>query len=116
MIIVHVSVHVRPDAIREFIAATLENAQHSIDEPGIAQFDVMQQVDDPTRFLLVEVYRTAEDPARHKETAHYATWRDVVAPMMAEPRSSVRYHALADSNRVTRSARVPVSPASPYGT
>ena len=91
MIIVHVSVHVNPDAIDAFIAATLENARHSVNEPGIARFEAIQQADDPTRFLLIEIYRTAEDQARHKETAHYAAWRDAVAPMMAEPRSSVKF-------------------------
>ena len=69
----------------------MENARNSIQEPGIARFDVMQQMDDPTRFLLVEVYRTPDDPARHKETAHYQTWRDTVAEMMAEPRQSVKF-------------------------
>ncbi|MEJ5199334.1 MAG: antibiotic biosynthesis monooxygenase [Anaerolineae bacterium] len=91
MLIVQVHVHVKPEYINEFIAATVENARHSVQEPGIARFDVIQQADDPTRFILVEVYRTADDPARHKETAHYAKWRDAVAPMMAEPRSSVKY-------------------------
>lgn len=91
MLIVQVHVHVKPEYVDAFIAATLENAQHSIQEPGIARFDVLQQADDPTRFILVEVYRTADDPARHKETAHYAKWRDTVAAMMAEPRSSVKY-------------------------
>src|SRR3954467_5857154 len=93
MIIVHVFVHVKPDAVDAFSAATLENARQSVTEPGIVRFDVLQQDDDPTRFLLVEIYQTAQDPAKHKETAHYATWRDAVAPMMAEPRSSVKYHA-----------------------
>jgi len=95
MIIVHVSVHVTPDAVEAFTAATLENARNSVKEPGIARFDVLQDESDPTRFLLIEVYRTADDPARHKETAHYATWRDAVAPMMAEPRSSVKYRQLS---------------------
>jgi len=94
MIIVHVSVRVIPDAVDGFIAATIENARHSVTEPGIVRFDVIQQDDDRTRFLLIEIYRTPADPAKHKETAHYATWRDTVAPMMAEPRSSVKYHAL----------------------
>jgi autoinducer 2-degrading protein len=62
-----------------------------VEEPGIARFDVIQEIDDPTRFVLVEVYRTPEDPASHKGTAHYQTWRDTVAEMMADPRSSVRY-------------------------
>jgi quinol monooxygenase YgiN len=91
MLIVHVHVHVKPDQIEAFKEASLENAQNSVQEPGVARFDVIQQQDDPTCFVLVEVYRTAEDPARHKETAHYAKWRDTVAEMMAEPRSSVKY-------------------------
>ena len=76
---------------KAFKAATIENAQNSIQELGITRFDVIQEQDDPTRFLLVEVYRTAEDPARHKETYHYLKWRDMVADMMAEPRSAVKY-------------------------
>mgnify|MGYP005853117905 CR=1 FL=1 len=91
MIVVHVHVHVKPDCVEAFKQATVENARHSIHEPGIARFDVLQQADDPTRFILVEVYRTADAPARHKETAHYTTWRDTVAEMMAEPRSSVKF-------------------------
>ena len=91
MFIVHVSVHVRSEDIAAFKDATLENARNSIQEPGVARFDVMQQPDDPTRFLLVEVYRTPDDPARHKETLHYKKWRDTVAQMMAEPRTSVKY-------------------------
>jgi quinol monooxygenase YgiN len=94
MIIVHVFVHVKPEFLEEFKHATLENARCSIQEPGIARFDVIQQLDDPTRFVLVEVYRTSEDPAKHKETAHYAAWRDKVAPMMSEPRTSVKYSNL----------------------
>lgn len=91
MLIVHVHVHVKPEHREAFKAATLANAQASVHEAGIARFDVMQQADDPTRFVLVEVYRTAAAPAAHKETAHYATWRDTVAPMMAEPRTSVKF-------------------------
>ncbi len=91
MLIVHVFVHVKPESVDAFKRATIENARNSVQEPGIARFDVIQQADDPTRFVLVEVYRTAADPARHKETAHYAKWRDTVAEMMAEPRSSVKY-------------------------
>jgi len=91
MIIVHVHVHVKPEFIEAFKAATIENARQSIQEPGIARFDVIQQGDDPSRFILVEVYRTAEAPAQHKETAHYAAWRDRVTPMMAEPRTGVKY-------------------------
>lgn len=91
MLVVHVHIHVKPDQIEAFKSATLENARNSVQEPGIARFDVLQQNDDPTRFLLVEVYRTADDPARHKETAHYQKWRDAVADMMAEPRTSIKY-------------------------
>jgi autoinducer 2-degrading protein len=91
MLIVHVFVHVKPDQVEAFEAATLENARNSVQEPGIARFDVIQQQDDPTRFVLVEVYRTPQDPAKHKETAHYQEWRDAVAGMMAEPRSSIKY-------------------------
>ncbi len=91
MFIVHVFVHVKPQFVEAFKAATMENARNSVQEPGIARFDVVQQQEDPNRFVLVEVYRTADDPARHKETAHYATWRDTVAEMMAEPRSAVKY-------------------------
>ncbi|MBN1639651.1 MAG: antibiotic biosynthesis monooxygenase [Anaerolineae bacterium] len=91
MYIVHVDVHVKEECVAAFIEATLANARNSVHEPGIARFDVVQQQDDPTRFVLVEVYRTADDPARHKETAHYGAWRDAVADMMAEPRSSRKY-------------------------
>ena len=91
LLVVHVHVHVKPECVAAFQAATLANARASVQEPGIARFDVVQQTDDPTRFVLVEVYRTAEAPARHKETAHYAAWRDAVAPMMAAPRTSVKF-------------------------
>lgn len=93
MIVVHVQVHVRSEHVEAFREASLANARASIAEPGILRFDVLQDEGSPERFVLVEVYRTAEDPARHKETAHYATWRDTVADMMAEPRSSARYTA-----------------------
>ena len=91
MLVVHVFVHVKAEQVEAFKTASLVNARRSVQEPGIARFDVIQQQDDPTRFVLVEVYRTPADPARHKETAHYQTWRDTVAPMMAEPRSSIKY-------------------------
>jgi quinol monooxygenase YgiN len=91
MFIVHVHVHVKPEAVDAFRAASLMNASHSVQEPGVARFDVVQQLDDPTRFVLVEVYRSVEAAAAHKETTHYAAWRDAVAPMMAEPRSGVKY-------------------------
>jgi quinol monooxygenase YgiN len=94
MLIVHVHVHVNPERVADFIQATVENARASVQEPGVARFDVIQHQEDSTRFVLIEVYRTPEAPAAHKETAHYAKWRDTVAPMMAEPRQSVKYNAV----------------------
>jgi len=91
MLIVHVFAHIKPVQVEAFRSATLENARQSIQEPGIARFDVIQQQDDSTRFVLVEVYRTSDDPARHKEMEHYQKWRDTVADMMAEPRCSIKY-------------------------
>lgn len=91
MLVVHVHARVKPEFVEAFRQASLTNAAASVREPGIARFDVIQQADDPTRFLLVEVYRTPEAPAAHKATPHYGVWRDAVAPMMAEPRSSVKY-------------------------
>ena len=91
MLVVHVHVQVKPECVEAFRKATIANAEASVKEPGIARFDVVQQTDNPTRFVLVEVYRDEQAPAKHKETAHYATWRDAVASMMAEPRSSVKY-------------------------
>jgi autoinducer 2-degrading protein len=94
MLVVHVHVHVKPKSVEDFRQATLENARNSIQEPGIARFDVVQQLDDPTQFVLTEVYHTPEGQAAHRETAHYAKWRDTVAPMMAEPRNGVKYKAV----------------------
>ncbi len=94
MLVVHVQLRVKPESVEAFKRATLENARQSIREPGIARFDVVQQQEDPTRFVLVEAYRDAQAPAAHKNTQHYQTWRDAVAPMMAEPRSSVKYQNL----------------------
>lgn len=90
VLVVHVHVHVVPDQVEAFREASLANARESVKEPGVARFDVLQQADDPARFILVEVYRDDAAPARHKETAHYQRWRDAVAPMMATPRTSVR--------------------------
>lgn len=91
MFIVHVFVRVKPEDIDVFKAATIENASKSVKESGVARFDVIQQQDDPNRFVLVEVYRTPDDANSHKETAHYRKWRDTVASMMAEPRSSIKF-------------------------
>ena len=94
MLVVLVYVRVKSGSIEAFKEATLENARNSVLEPGIARFDVVQQGDDPERFVLVEVYRTPDDPARHKETAHYAVWRDSVADMMAAPRASTKHDSV----------------------
>jgi (4S)-4-hydroxy-5-phosphonooxypentane-2,3-dione isomerase len=91
MLIVHVHVRVKPEFVEAFRQATIENASNSVKEPGIARFDVVQQNDDATRFVLVEVYRTEDDPPRHRETDHYKKWRAEVEPMMAEPRTPVRF-------------------------
>ena len=91
MLVVHVHVHVKPEHVDAFKQATLANARASLKEPGVVRFDVVQQQDDPTRFVLIEVYRDAAAAAAHKETAHYPVWRDIVAPMMAAPRQSVKF-------------------------
>jgi (4S)-4-hydroxy-5-phosphonooxypentane-2,3-dione isomerase len=91
MLIVHVHARIKPEFVEAFREASIENAKNSVREPGIARFDVIQQLEDPTRFVLLEVYRTAEAPGRHKETAHYMAWRDKVVEMMAEPRTSIKY-------------------------
>jgi (4S)-4-hydroxy-5-phosphonooxypentane-2,3-dione isomerase len=94
MLVVHVHVQVKPEYVEPFKQATIANARESIKEPGVARFDLAQQQDDPTHFVIVEAYRTPEAPAAHKETRHYQTWRDIVAPMMAEPRASVKFKNL----------------------
>ncbi len=91
MLIVHVHVRVKPDCIEAFKQATIENARNSVREPGIARFDVVQQSDDPTRFVLVEVYRSSEATTAHKATSHYAAWRDRMESLMVEPRFSVKF-------------------------
>ncbi len=106
MVIVHVHVHVKADCVEAFCAASMENARNSVKEPGVARFDIVQQTDDPTRFVLVEVYRTPDDPARHKETAHYLKWRDAVADMMAEPRAGIKYANVFPDERGWDSAKV----------
>lgn len=92
MKVVLVHVHVKAECIDAFRAASRVNAACSVQEPGIARFDVLQQADDPTRFVLVEAYRDEAAPAAHKASAHYAAWRDTVEPMMAEPRKGT-WHA-----------------------
>jgi|ERR1700677_2648698 len=95
MLVVHVHIHVKPEAVNAFKQATLANARQSVQEPGIARFECLQQAEDPTRFVLVEAYRDADAPVRHKETRHYQVWRDTVAPLMAEPRASVKFALLS---------------------
>jgi autoinducer 2-degrading protein len=95
MFLVHVHVRVKPEFVQPFKEATLLNSGESIKEPGIFRFDFLQQQDDSTRFLLVEGYRSDEASAAHKATQHYQTWRDTVAQMMAEPRASVKFHAVS---------------------
>src|SRR5512141_1148257 len=96
-LVVHVFVHVKPNRVDDFIEATRANSSASLDEPGVVRFDVIEERDDPTRFVLVEVYRDEAAAAAHKETVHYKTWRDAVAPMMDEPRTSKRYRDVAPS-------------------
>ena len=87
MYIVHVHIHIKPEFIEAFKAVSLENARNSLHEPGVVRFDVLQQPDDTSRFVLVEIYRTSEDLAKHKSTPHYNSWREAAEPMMVEPRS-----------------------------
>lgn len=94
MLVIHVYIHVKPEFLEEFIKASVENASHSVQEDGIARFDFIQQADDPTKFVLVEVYRTVEAQGKHKETSHYAKWRDTVADMLQEPRYAIKYNNL----------------------
>jgi (4S)-4-hydroxy-5-phosphonooxypentane-2,3-dione isomerase len=91
MQIVLVHVNVKSQFVEAFKQASIENANHSVQEAGVARFDVIQQTEDPTKFILIEVYKTADAPAAHKETAHYARWRDTVAEMMSEPRQGIKY-------------------------
>src|SRR4051812_16699253 len=100
MQIVTVQVRVKPEYIEAFRQATIANARCSVEEPGIARFDILQQQDDPARFVLIEVYRNEDAPAKHKETGHYQHWRDTVAPMMAEARNSVKFSNVFPEDRL----------------
>ncbi len=91
LLIVHVDVAVVPDQVEAFLAATDANATASRDEPGIVRFDVLTDRADPGHLVLVEIYLDEAAAAAHKQTAHYARWRDAVAPMMARPRQATRY-------------------------
>ena len=94
MHIVHVHIRVHPEAVAAFRVATRENVRNSVREPGVARFELLQDATEPTRFVLVEWYRTPADQEQHRATAHYLAWRDAVAPMMAEPRRPVRYEVV----------------------
>jgi (4S)-4-hydroxy-5-phosphonooxypentane-2,3-dione isomerase len=94
LLVVHVQVRVKPEAVEPFLRLTVENAEKSLREPGVVRFDLCQEAGDPTRFVLVEAYRGQAGAAAHKETAHYQAWRDAVAPLMAEPRSSRKFLSL----------------------
>lgn len=94
MLVAIVRIHVKPEHLEAFKAATLENARNSVLEPGIARFEVLQQEDDPNRFVLIEAFRSAEAQLAHRETAHYQKWRDTVQDWMAEPRTGVRHISL----------------------
>ena len=98
MLVVHVHVHVKPESVAAFIEATRRNSEASLQEPGVARFDVVQQADDPNRFVLIEAYRDSAATAAHKETDHYKVWRDAVEPMMAEPRRSVKYTSICPAD------------------
>jgi autoinducer 2-degrading protein len=99
MHIVLVAIHVKPEGLEEFLSATRKNAENSLKESGVVRFDMLQQQDDPCRFVLVEVYRQSEDAAKHKETSHYLAWRDRVAGLMAEPRQGIRYVNIMPDDR-----------------
>lgn len=105
MLIVHVDVNVKPDSVEAFERATVENASQSRHEPGVARFDVVRDLADPCHFVLVEVYRDEAAPASHKQTAHYAKWRDTVEPMMAKPRTSVKFANVSPDEQGWDSAR-----------
>src|SRR6187402_1669604 len=94
MFIVHVDVWVKTESIDAFVEATKHNAAASLREPGIARFDLIQDQSDAAHFQLLEVYRSEAAPAAHKQTAHYATWRETVEPMMARPRASVKFDSV----------------------
>ena len=99
MIIVNVFVHVKPDKSEAFKEATIKNAKNSILEPGVLRFDFMQQEDDASLFLLNEVYIDKDAIARHKETGHYALWRETVETLMSEPRKSIKYTNIFPDDR-----------------
>jgi (4S)-4-hydroxy-5-phosphonooxypentane-2,3-dione isomerase len=99
MLILIVNLHVKPECLEAFREATMENARHSRQEPGIVRFDFLEQSDDSTRFALVEVYRDADAPVRHRETAHYNTWVQKVPDMLVEPRTRTFFSNVSPSDQ-----------------
>ena len=94
MLVVHIQIQVKPEHVEAFVVETRKNSQASLMEAGVARFDLVQRADEPTRFVLVEAYKTPEAPALHKQTAHYAAWRDAVEPMMQSPRTRVEFKSI----------------------
>lgn len=99
MIVTCVYVHVKTEGINAFIEATISNHKESVKEPGNLRFDIIQQADDPSRFMIYEAYESEEAAANHKNTAHYLNWRDAVKDLMAEPRQGIRYNIIQPSDR-----------------
>jgi (4S)-4-hydroxy-5-phosphonooxypentane-2,3-dione isomerase len=98
MILTCVYVSVKPDSIDRFINATIRNHRESVKEPGNLRFDFIQQADDPCKFMLYEAFESEQAVADHKNTSHYAAWRDTVAGFMAEPRKAIRYNIIEPSD------------------
>lgn len=94
MFIVAVTIFVKPESVRAFIDATLDNARNTRKEPGNVRFDVIQSEDDPTRFMLYEAYHVKDDFAKHQQTEHYFRWKDAVTDFMAHPRQAVKHKTL----------------------
>jgi (4S)-4-hydroxy-5-phosphonooxypentane-2,3-dione isomerase len=91
MLVLLVNIKVKSERVEDFKRATVDNASNSLKEPGVARFDFCQSAEDPTRFIIYEAYRAAEDHAQHRETAHYRRWKAAVEPMMAEQRTGQKF-------------------------
>ncbi|HZM13877.1 MAG TPA: antibiotic biosynthesis monooxygenase [Bacteroidales bacterium] len=99
MIVTCVHINVKPENVREFIKAMIENHEDSVQEPGNLRFDVLQKADDPCRFMIYEAYESQEAADLHKTSLHYIRWRDTVKEYMADTRHGVRYNILEPSDR-----------------
>lgn len=99
MIVSCVYIHVKPDSVDRFIEVTTENHRGSVKETGNLRFDIIQQVDDPCRFMLYEAYESETDAADHKTTSHYLNWRNQVNDLMAEPRYGVKYNIIEPNDK-----------------